>query len=91
VAGKTLAILTCVKLPLLVTNATTLAVPFGCVSIVPSITPCSPLKVNQRFGETYGLYLQGGKNKPHAFMLVSCSDYIIDREDGAIMFLRNIG
>jgi hypothetical protein len=23
------------------------------------ITPCSPLKVNQRFGETYRLHLQG--------------------------------
>jgi hypothetical protein len=27
------------------------------------ITPCSPLSVNPRFGGTYGLHLQGRRNK----------------------------
>jgi hypothetical protein len=27
------------------------------------ITPCSPLKVNRRFGETYRLHLQGKINR----------------------------
>jgi hypothetical protein len=40
--------------------------------------PCSPLKVNQRFGGTYRLHIQGKRSKlclPPAFMLVSCSVY----------------
>jgi hypothetical protein len=37
------------------------------------ITPCSPLKINGRFGGTYRLHLQ--LYLPSAFTLVSCSAY----------------
>jgi hypothetical protein len=52
-------------------------------------TPCSPLKVNQQFGGTYHLHLQGrevsqGRNQREAasssvicFTLVSCLAYIL--------------
>jgi hypothetical protein len=30
-------------------------------SVFWDITPCSPLKVNRRFGGTYGLHIQGPK------------------------------
>jgi hypothetical protein len=33
-------------------------------TVLWDITPCSPLKVNRRFAETYRLHLQGSKNKP---------------------------
>jgi hypothetical protein len=47
------------------------------------ITPCSPLKVNQRFGGTYRLQLQGrisqatcqSESRCQAFTLVSWSTY----------------
>jgi hypothetical protein len=42
-------------------------------AILWDITPCSPLKVNQRFGGTYRLHLQG--LSPPAFTLVSCTAY----------------
>jgi hypothetical protein len=52
-------------------------------TIVRDITPCSPLKVNRRFGGTYRLHLQGRKLSqprnqlclPHDFTLFSCSFY----------------
>jgi hypothetical protein len=43
-------------------------------SVFWDITPCSPLKVNRRFGGTYHLHLQGRCLSP-AFSLVSCSAY----------------
>jgi hypothetical protein len=30
-------------------------------TVIWDIMPCSPLKVNRRFGGTYRLYLQGGR------------------------------
>jgi hypothetical protein len=52
--------------------------------ILWDITPCSPLKVNRRFGETYRLHLQDRKISrarnqlclPPAFMLVCYSAYL---------------
>jgi hypothetical protein len=50
-------------------------------TIFSEITPCSPLKVNRRFGGTYRLHLQGRKisqarnpreNRWQGFILVSC-------------------
>jgi hypothetical protein len=32
------------------------------------ITPCSPLKVNRRFGGTYRLHLQGGHLLSHCYL-----------------------
>jgi hypothetical protein len=60
------------------------------------ITPCSPLKVNRRFGGKYRLNLQSRRiSRPRhqatSFTLVSCLDYFFDPEDGGHMFLRNIG
>jgi hypothetical protein len=50
------------------------------------ITPCSPLKVNRRFGGTFRLNLQGRISRAKyqrkstllatCFSLVSCSDYL---------------
>jgi hypothetical protein len=64
------------------------------------ITPCSPLKVNRRFGGMYRLHLQGrrisrGRNQ-HA-LLVTCfhADFLLslffDPEDGGDMFPWNVG
>jgi hypothetical protein len=48
------------------------------------ITPCSPLKVNRRFGETNRLHLQGricrARNQRESML-----------QDGGNMFLRNVG
>jgi hypothetical protein len=64
------------------------------------MTLCSPLSFNQRFGETYRLYLQGRRNKfsknpaskqVASRMLVFCWTYFFDPEDGGDMFLRNVG
>jgi hypothetical protein len=61
------------------------------------ITPCSPLRVNRRFGGTYRLHLQGRKNKfrkksrESRCTLVSCWTYFFNPEDGGDMFLRNVG
>jgi hypothetical protein len=49
-------------------------------SIFWDIKPCSPLKVNRRFGGTYRLHLQG-------FLL----GLFFDPEDEDHMFLRNPG
>jgi hypothetical protein len=45
------------------------------------ITPCSPLKVNRRFGGTYRLHIRG--------RILSRAKK--QREDGGDMFLRNVG
>jgi hypothetical protein len=52
------------------------------------ITPCSPLKVNQSFGGTYHLNLQGLATCFHSGFLIGV---FFDPEDGDDMFLRNIG
>jgi hypothetical protein len=51
-----------------------------------SITPCSPLSVNRRFGATYRLHLQGLQKK-----LSKKPAYFVDPEDGGYMFLLNVG
>jgi hypothetical protein len=71
------------------------------ISIFWNITPCSPSKVNRRFGGTYRLHLSGPKNKPRnkptwsylaaCFTLVSCLVYPSTLKDGGDMFLRNVG
>jgi hypothetical protein len=48
------------------------------------ITPCSPLRVNGRFGGTYHLYLQGRKKAQQE------PDFF-DPEDGSDMSLQNVG
>jgi hypothetical protein len=62
------------------------------------ITPCSPLKVNWRFGETHCLQLQGrilsqarnqGESLAPAFTLVSCSAYSLTLKMEA-MFPQNV-
>jgi hypothetical protein len=67
-------------------------------SIFWDITPCSPLKVNRRFGRTCRCHLQvgrmiQGRNKSEAgrllaacFMLVSCLDYSSTLKIEAIYF-----
>jgi hypothetical protein len=51
------------------------------------ITPCSPLEVNRRFGETYRLHLQGRKISQRETSLKAGGKL----EDGDEMFLRNGG
>jgi hypothetical protein len=52
------------------------------------ITPCSPLKVNRRFGGTYSLYLEARlPTNFHAGILLR----LFDPEDGGDILLRNIG
>jgi hypothetical protein len=52
--------------------------------------PCSPLKVNQRFGGTYYIHLQEA-------LLTTCVHagisfgLFFDPEDGGDIFLRNVG
>jgi hypothetical protein len=59
------------------------------------ITPCSPPKVNRRFGGTYRLYLQGGIIS--RALLATCfhSGILLGLffvpENGGDMFLRNVG
>jgi hypothetical protein len=69
-------------------------------SILWDITPCSPLKVNRRFGETYRLHLLGRrisqtrkKQKSACFLLPAGILFalFLDPEDGGDMFLRNVG
>jgi hypothetical protein len=63
------------------------------------ITPCSPVHVNRRFGETYRLHIQGrrisrARNQRksrrffHAGILLRL---FFDPEDGGDIFLRNVG
>jgi hypothetical protein len=64
------------------------------------ITPCSPLKVNGRFGGTYHLYLQGrrireARNSVIAGDKQSFHDGFLlglffDSDDGADIFLRKV-
>jgi hypothetical protein len=80
-----------------------LAAMFMKISIIWDITPCSPLKVNRRFGGTCRLHLQGrricrardqreGRWQAelcfHAGFLLSI---FFDPEDGGDMFLQNVG
>jgi hypothetical protein len=63
------------------------------LTIFWDITPCSPLKVNRRFGVAYRLHLQGRRiNRAKTSVKeggkwTSCSTY----EDEGDMFLRNVG
>jgi hypothetical protein len=59
------------------------------------ITPCSPLKVNRRFGGTYRLHLQGrgmsrARNQRESRWQAELG-LLSDPEDGGDMFLRNAG
>jgi hypothetical protein len=55
-------------------------------TIFRDITPCSPFKVNRRFGGTYRLHLLA--TCFHAgFLLI----LFFDPEDGGDMLLRNVG
>jgi hypothetical protein len=49
------------------------------------ITPCSPLKVNRRFGGIYSLLLAT------CFYAGFLLGLFFDPEDGGDMFLRNVG
>jgi hypothetical protein len=60
------------------------------ISIFWDITPCSPLRVNQRFGGTFRLHLQGSKLATY-FTLVFLLGLFFDTEDVGDMFLRNFG
>jgi hypothetical protein len=57
------------------------------------ITPCSPLKINRRFGGTYRLHLQGRKISLQDFSVKAGGklSLFFDLEDGGDMFLRNFG
>jgi hypothetical protein len=64
------------------------------------ITPCSPLKVNRRFGATYHLRLQGRRVSPainqresrwQAELAGFSLGLFFNPEDRGDMFLRNFG
>jgi hypothetical protein len=61
------------------------------------VTPCSLLRCNRRFGETYRLYLQGRRKfqqEPASKQVASIlllAEIFFDPEDGGDMFLRNVG
>jgi hypothetical protein len=55
------------------------------------ITPCSPLRVNRRFGGTYGLHLQSRALLATFFHAGFLLGLFFDPEDGGDMFLRNVG
>jgi hypothetical protein len=74
--------------------------PSGQDRLLVDITPCSPLRVNRRFGGTIRqqLYVQNNRLKkkpewkqPPAFSRVPCWADSIDHEDVGDMFLRNVG
>jgi hypothetical protein len=59
-----------------------------------AISPCSPMKVNRRFGGTYYLHPQNrkrneGRNKYEAGGQTELC-ILIDPKDGCDIFLRNI-
>jgi hypothetical protein len=60
------------------------------ISIFWDITPCSPFKVNRRFGRTYHLYFQDRKINTwfHVGFLLCL---FFDPEYGGDIFLRNLG
>jgi hypothetical protein len=53
------------------------------------ITPCSPLKVNRRFGGTYLLHLHGSVF--HLLTRWFLLGLFFDPKDGGDMFLRKVG
>jgi hypothetical protein len=59
------------------------------------ITPCSPLKVNRRFGGTYLLHLHGLRISPALLAIFSHAGFLLglflDSEDGENIFLRSDG
>jgi hypothetical protein len=71
------------------------------ITIFPDITPCSPLKVNRRFGGTYCLHLQGQiiqakyqrekKTRLATYFHSGVLLVLIDIEDGGEIFLRKLG
>jgi hypothetical protein len=66
------------------------------VVIFWDITPCSPLKVNRRFGGTCRLHLQGriisqARNQQESRSARYLLRLFFDPEDGGDMFLRNVG
>jgi hypothetical protein len=63
-------------------------------SIFWDLMPCSPLKVNRRFGGTCGLHLQGRRiGKASKALLATCfiSGLFFNPEDGGDMFLQSAG
>jgi hypothetical protein len=53
------------------------------ISIFWDVTPCSPLKVNWRFGEIYPFHLQGRPLIGTCFTLISCLAYSLTLKLGA--------
>jgi hypothetical protein len=56
-------------------------------------TPCSPLKVNRRFGEIYRLHIQGRRisQERNQYEAGSSSTSFFDPEDEDHIFFRNVG
>jgi hypothetical protein len=62
------------------------------------VTPCSLLRCNRRFGETYRVHLQGRRklyqHEPASTQMASkmfLLKFFFDPEDGGDVFLRNVG
>jgi hypothetical protein len=61
-------------------------------SIFWDITPCTPLKINRRFGGTYLSPPSASKDKTSKNnMKKEASRAWLDAEDGVDMFFRNVG
>jgi hypothetical protein len=67
-------------------------------SVLLDTTPCIPLRVNRRFGETCRLHLQvwrmsHAKNQSACYLLYSSFllRLFFDHEGGVVMFFRNVG
>jgi hypothetical protein len=54
-------------------------------------TPCSPLKVNRRFGEKYRLYFKAEDSTFHLFFVDFLLGLFFGPEDGGDIFLLNVG